>query len=214
MAHVASPMITIATLLWDPNRRSKSFSAMYDEAWVEKLYRGFARNLTWPFQFVCFTDRDREFAEPVEQFRLSSREPGYADCLQPFEATRHGPMILVGLDTIVCGAVDHLAAYAETADVLALPRDPYNPAQACNGVCLIPGGHDWVWSEWDGQGSDMDRCRAVEHVFIDDLFPGQVQSFKGAVRGQGIGDTRICYFHGEEKPHQLPAGHALLEHWR
>lgn len=206
-------MITVATLFWQPNAKSKSFSTMYDETWVEKLYRGFARNLTRPFRFACFTDRERTFAEPIDQYRINSPAPSYADCIQPFEMTRYGPMILVGLDTIVTGNCDALADYAETGDVLALPRDPYAPQRACNGVAVVPAGHDFVWSQWDGQGSDMDRCRAVEHVMIDDLFPGQVQSFKGAVRDQGLGDTRICYFHGETKPHQLPAGHPILEHW-
>ena len=62
--------------------------------------------------------------------------------------------------------------------------------------------------------NDMEWMRQHPHHFIDDLFPGQVQSFKGAVRDQGLGDTRLCYFHGQEKPHQLPAGHPVLQHWR
>jgi hypothetical protein len=67
---------------------------------------------------------------------------------------------------------------------MALPRDPYAPQQACNGVCLIPAGHGYVYEDWDGT-NDMEWMRRQEHVMIDDLFPGQVQSFKGAVRDQG-----------------------------
>lgn len=204
-------MLTIATLLWQANRHSRPFSSMYDEAWVEKLYRGFARNLTQPFRMVCYVDRPREFAEPIDQRLLVSREPGYGDCIQPYELGE--PMILVGLDTIVTGNIDHLADYCLNADVIALPGDPYKPTRACNGVALVPAGNDHVATAHDGS-NDMEWMRRQEHVFIDDLFPGQVRSFKGHIERHGLGDTRICYFHGERKPHQLPVGHPLLEHWR
>jgi hypothetical protein len=122
-------------------------------------------------------------------------------------------MILVGLDTIVTGPVDHLADYCLQADTIALPRDPYMPARACNGVALIPEGQQHVWRNHRGE-NDMEWLRAQDHVFIDDLFPGQVQSFKGRVRDHGLEDTRICYFHGEQKPHQLPDVPWIAEHWR
>jgi hypothetical protein len=204
-------VITIATLFWQPNAKSKAFSCCYSEEWVEKLYRGFARNLTEPFRFVCYTDRDRTFAEPIEQVRMRSAEPGYGDCIQPYEL--NVPMILVGLDTVVTGNCDHLAAYCFTADTIALPRDPYAKHQACNGVALVPAGNGHVWERWDGE-NDMVWCRQQPHVFIDDLWPGQVHSWKGAVKRQGLGDTRICYFHGAEKMHELPDVGWIAEHWK
>jgi hypothetical protein len=203
-------VITVATLLWDANRHSRSFSSMYDETWAERLYRGVARHLTQPFLFVCYTDRPRAFAEPIEQMPLRSAEPSYADVVQPFELDQ--PMILMGLDTVICGNIDALADYCMSADLIALPRDPYAPHQACNGVCLVPAGNRHVADFHRGE-NDMEWMRRQEHVFIDDLFPGQVQSFKGAVKAGGIGDTRICYFHGRGKPHELRRGHPLLEHW-
>jgi hypothetical protein len=54
----------------------------------------------------------------------------------------------------------------------------------------------------------MDRQASM----IDDLFPGQVRSYKGHVRQNGLGDTRICYFHGELKPHQIDEPW-IREHW-
>lgn len=204
-------MITVATLLWSPNDKSLAFSTMYDEAWVERLYRGFARNLTRPFRFVCYVDRPRNFAEPIDQRQIASAKPGYADCIQPFEMGV--PMILCGLDTIITGNIDHLADYCLTADRMALPRDPYHPSRSCNGVCLVPGGLERIASDHRGQ-NDMEWLRGFPHTFIDDLFPGQVHSFKGAVRDRGLGDSRIVYFHGQEKPHQLPHVAWVGEHWR
>ncbi|ORE90635.1 hypothetical protein ATO13_21986 [Stappia sp. 22II-S9-Z10] len=203
-------MLTVATLFWQKNRHSKTFSRDYDESWVEKLYRGFARNLSDPFRFVCFTDREREFAEPIEQERIRDSHPSYATCIEPY---RLGvPMILVGLDTVVTGNCDELAAYAMGANRFALPRDPYQPGIACNGVALVPEGHEVIALRHRGQ-NDMEWVRRFPHRFIDDLFPGQVESFKGRVEASGLGDTRIVYFHGDRKPHQL-ATPWLAEHWR
>ena len=204
-------MLTVVTLLWQPNRRSRSFSRMYDEKWVERLYRGFARNLTVPFRFVCFTDRSYQFQEPIEQVDDSSLgQGGYGDCIRAYQVP--GPMILVGLDTVVTGNCDHLAHYCETAKVQALPRDPYHPHIACNGVALVPAGWTKIATSHRGE-NDMEWVRKFPHRYLDDEFPGSVQSYKGHVEKNGIGDTAIVYFHGERKPHQLPAGHPILEHW-
>lgn len=207
-------MLTIATLMWKPNNSSKSFSHCYSEAWVERLYRGFERNLTKPFNFVLFTDEKRHFAEPLKQIvdpTLGSG--GYGDCIRPYSLGK--PMILVGLDTVVTGNIDHLAEYALKEKIFALPRDPFRLTQACNGVALVPKGHKNIGLTHAGQ-NDMEWVRNFKHVFIDDLFPGHVVSYKGTIkkRHNRLDDARIVYFHGQEKPHQLSGLSWIKEHWR
>lgn len=205
-------MLTVATLIWEPNRHSQPFSRIYDESWVEKLYRGFARNLTVPWRFVLFTDREREIGWPVEQIvepELGAN--GYSDCIRPY---RLGvPMILVGLDTIVTGNIDHLAEYCMTARTIALPLDPYNPRQVCNGVALVPAGQEYIAQDHRGE-NDMEWLRKQPHKVIDGLFPGQVVSYKGHVERHGLGDARLVYMHGEKKAHQLGHVPFVQEHWR
>lgn len=203
--------LTVATLIWDTNRHSLPFSQMYNESWVLKLYGGFCRNLSRPFRFTCFTDRPRDLPLDIAQVLLTSEEPSYASCIEPYRLNE--PMILVGLDTIVTGNIDHLADYCLDSEVIALPRDPFSPERACNGVALVPKGHRSVFDEWRGQ-NDMEWMRAQPHRFIDDLFPGQVVSFKCRAKQRGLGDARIVYFHGQEKPHQLPDVPWIGEHWR
>lgn len=204
-------MLHVVTLFWDANAKSESFSTCYDVSWVEKLHAGFRRNLSGPFRFVCFTDRPREFSAGIDQEQLSTSEPSYSNCIEPYRLNE--PMILVGLDTVVTGNIDHIAEYALTADKIALPRDPFSPDRACNGVGLVPAGHRHVFDDWRGE-NDMDWMRAQPHAFIDDLFPGKVVSFKGHVRAKGIGDARIVYFHGAQKPHELVNVPWVAEHWR
>lgn len=201
--------LAIVSLLWDPNSASESFSRCYDELWVERLYWGFERNLTREFEFILYTDRQREFTVPVTQYRLPAIAPNYGHCILPYRLGR--PMILVGLDTIVTGNIDHLADYCLTAERFACPRDPYWPERVCNGVALVPAGHEHIGLEWDG-ANDMEWVRKYSPLVIDDLFPEQVVSFKGRVKQHGLGDARIVYFHGLEKPHQLDLDW-VRQHW-
>lgn len=203
-------MITIATLLWDANKESYPFSRMYDESWVTRLYDGFARNLSIPFRFVLFTDWYRYLPPEITQHRMTSQQPSYGDCIEPYRLNL--PMILVGLDTVITGPVNHLAEYCMVADKIALPRDPNQPEVCCNGVALVPAGQRAVYDDWRGE-NDMAWLRARPHAFIDDLFPGQVVSYKGHVKKHGLGDARIVYFHGDEKPHQLAREPWILKHW-
>jgi hypothetical protein len=206
-------MLTVSTLLWQPNGASRDFSRCYDEIWVEKLYRGFRRNLTLPFRFVCFVDRTYAFGEAdIEQRLVSSLgSNGYADCIKPY--TMGVPMILCGLDTVVVANVDHLAEYCLRENRFALPRDPYHPNIACNGVALVPAGHQLIGTAHEGE-NDMEWVRRFPHRYIDKVFPGQVVSYKGGVEKRGLGDARIVYFHGERKPHQLSHVQWVQEHWR
>lgn len=204
-------LITIASLLWDANEKSQYFSRCYNESWVIKLYNGFARNLNLPWRFVLFTDHHRELIPDEIKQEIIRSELTYSACVEPF---RYGvPMILCGLDTVVTGNVDHLAAYCLEKKMLALPRDPYAPERAANGVCLIPEGHHYVYRNWHGE-NDMEWLRKQPHEFIDDLFPKQVVSYKGYVKHHGLGDARIVYFHGQEKPHELTHLDWIQEHWR
>ena len=204
-------MITVATLFWQANAASFDFSRGYDETWVEKLYRGFARNLTLPFRFVCFTDRPRDFCEPIEQEPIRGRLD-YSACIEPYRLGE--PMILVGLDTVVTGNCDHLAAYCLDAQRLAVPLDPYAPHQVCNGVALVPRGHEHIAALHDGQTNDMEWIRRFNPAVIDRLWPAQVASYKVHVAPRGLGDARIVYFHGHQKPQQLPHVGWIREHWR
>lgn len=204
-------MLTVATLLWEPNAASRSFSRMYDERWVVRLLNGFWRNLTHEFRFVLFTDRDRDLPSCIEQRRIRAETPDYGTCIEPYALGE--PMILVGLDTLVVGNIDHLADSCLTRKDLGLPRDPYRKSQACNGVALVPRGFEVIAHEHRGE-NDMEWVRRFPHSYLDDEFPGHVVSWKGDVEKRGAGDARIIYFHGERKMHQL-AGHPLIrDHWR
>jgi hypothetical protein len=227
MAHAThahgAVMLKVVTLLWDANEHSQDFSQCYDESWVGKLYDSFARNLTRRYQFVLFTDRYRSSLgnRDVMQILLDSDVPSYGACIEPYRL--NDPMILVGLDTIVTGNIDHLADYCRTSSILALPTDPFHPVTVCNGVALVPAGNRQVYERWNGE-NDMQWMRSQRYKVIDALWPGHVVSYKGHAKGYGLRDARIVYFHGHEKPHELMAAAErneggpeiewIAKHWR
>lgn len=204
-------MLCVAACLWDSNEKSEAFSRCYSEEWAEKLYRGFRRNLTIPFRFVLFTDRIRDFDEPIEQELLTTENPDYGCLTEPYRLNE--PMILCGLDTIIVRNIDHLAEYCLTAQQIALPRDPYQPNHSINGVALVPAGHRAVYDQWRGE-NDMEWMRRWPTAFIDDLWPGQVLSVKfHDIRRRGLQDARVAYFHGRPKPPELMHLPWIAEHW-
>lgn len=208
-------MINIAVCLWDANPLSKQYSRHYTEADVCALYRGFKRHLTVPFRFICWSEKDRTYSEPIEQRRLVDEKPRYGSLTQCYELNE--PTIFLGLDTLIVGNCDHLAQYCLEANKPAVPMDPFIPDTVCNGVTLVPAGNDWLWTEYPGQ-NDMDWIRdnwkAGRIIAFDKLFPGQIVSYKRHVEKQGLGDdVRICYFHGERKMHELPHIGWIAKHW-
>lgn len=199
-------VLTVTTCLWDANSQSRHFSRCYDESWADKLYRGFARNLTVPWRMVCLTDRERVFQEPIEQERIAMRDIHYGACIEPFKLDC--PQIFVGLDTIVVGNIDHMAAYCMSADRPAVPRDPFHgvsPWAKTNAVVLAPAGCKAMLYDGYANQNDMDWINTRETHLIDKLWPDHVVSYKGRVQYVGLEDeTRIVFFHGAVKPHQIP----------
>ncbi len=122
-------------------------------------------------------------------------------------------MILCGLDTVVVGNIDHLADYCLNEKVLALPEDPNHrgTGRVCNGVSLIPGGYQCIYRNWNGE-NDMAHLQNQRHILIDGLFPGAVVYYKCDVKRNGLGDARIVYFHGDQKPHEIDDPF-IKEHW-
>ena len=199
-------MITVVTVYYEPYDGVPQFSRCYTPEWVDKLYRGVARFYHHPFRFVCLTDRDDyQFQESIEIQQLKDRAWNRA-CMEGL-GVKADRIVFMGLDTIITGDLDHIFEYN---GLLTVPRDVYRKNHATNSVVLCPPRPDLV----DVSGvTDMTVLDSVPHDWLDDLFPGQIVSYKAHVRINGVGDARIVYFHGEPKPHQLMEPW-IKEYWR
>lgn len=188
-------MVTVVCAFYQGGKRVPAASRCFTKEWVEKLYRGVKKHYSKPFEFLCYTDRPYPFKEPIDQRPLE--HTNWATCLQQCFGAPARRIVFMGLDTVITGNVDHIFAYRGK---LAVPIDPYRPGQACSGVVLCPSRKDIAATPAD---NDMLALQQHPHEFLDDLFPGQIVSYKAQVRPNGLGDARIVYFHGEPKPHEL-----------
>lgn len=204
-------MLQVATCLWDKNQHSLPFSQAYDESWVEKLYRGFRRNLKCPFRFVVFTDRIRSYREPIEQELLKAKIPDYGCMIEPFRLDE--PSIICGLDTLILEPIDHMARYCLKGTKIAIPAHPSKPHVTINPIVFVPKGHRHVFDNWRGE-NDMEWLRGQDHIKSDTMWPGQIRSFKlHDVRRRGVQGARIIYFHGAPKMHEIDNQRWLTENW-
>lgn len=197
-------MLTVACCLWDANEKSPENSRCFDRTWVEKLYRGFKRNLTLPFRFVCFTERAQGFSEPIDTEWLRAETPHFGCLIEPFRLADE-PLIVACLDMVLLHNIDHFADYCLHGGKIAAPRNPYDPKELINPIVLCPKGNRRIFDEWDGEENDMAYLRKQPHWFMDDLWPGgQTLSLKaGDVRRKGTQNARIVYCHGRPKMHEL-----------
>jgi hypothetical protein len=188
-------MITVACVYYEAHDGVPSWARCYSPEWVDKLYRGVARNYSKPFRFVCLADNLYNFKESIEIQSLDTTNWCTA-CLQ-LHAIEADRLVQIGLDSVITGSLDELFAYE---GALAVPRDPYRPQHACNGVVLEPTRKDIALIT---NSSDMHALDLFPHDWIDDLYPKQVVSYKAHVMEHGVGGARIVYFHGVPKPHML-----------
>lgn len=196
--------VTVVTLLYQPPGDAPAWAACYTPAWVDKLYRGVQRHYRGAFNFVCLADDFYEFEEPIDIQPLDL--VAWMHVAKQCYCVKGDRLVVMGLDTIIVGDLSELFAYN---GALAAPRDPYNPSQPCNGVVLCPPRPDIAVCS----GTDMDVLSKFHPDFIDDLFPGQVRSYKVHVRAEGLGNARIVYFHGWPKPNMI-SDPWVAEHWR
>ena len=99
-------MVNVVCLKW---------GQLYGPDYVNKLYRGVARNLTIPFRFVCFTDDADGVETPVECMPLPPIElpAGYENSafrkialFAPEVADLSGPTLFMDLDVVIVDTID------------------------------------------------------------------------------------------------------------
>jgi len=183
-----------------------------------------ARNLSSPHEFHCFTDSAYDYARgiikrPLPQDGLR----GWWNKLALFKPGLFpdGARVLyLDLDTLITGSLDEIAAYAGEFAMLGPFFDNVSPmfAGPQSGVMGWGagfGGHIWqtyVNTDYpDLPGGDQAFLRHV-HPSPDlwqNLFPGQVVSFKALGAAEPHADTRIVCFHGLPRPHEATQGWVL-----
>lgn len=196
-------MVTIACVL-------KS-GGIFDRRWVWALKRGLARHAP-SHEFVCLTD------VPGLGIWSIPLEHGWTGWWSKIELFRpglfDGPVLYLDLDTLVVGNLADLVSYDGP---FAMLSDFYRPESPASGVMAwtpsaetaaiyesfvqqgrIPGGRSDHWY----------ARHAPKPVRLQDMFPGQIVSFKAHARSTPPEGARLVCGHGLPRFNDRKAGWA------
>lgn len=206
-----------------------SANAGYSPVWVDRLVAAIERNSVQRNHFFCLVDReDYTFRERVQPILLQDKIEGWSPMMEAFRPNIcEGPRMVLGLDTIITGSIEHILNWTGDCGLL---DDPFAKGQLCNGVGIyspqVIGRFWYLWSErnrlfksdelyYNGALSEMAFLRIVakDATRLNRIFPLEIQSYKEHWKknsGQRK-EARMVYFHGHPKPPNVER--ELLEHW-
>ena len=229
-------IVTFVTVLFDGHWTGVPHTVgVYTAEWVDKLYRGIARNFNGPFDFVCLTDRHYDFKEEVRQVRFlqSVDQYGWMSMLEQYRPDIcSSKRMTLGLDTVITGPLNDICSFDGK---IALCTDPLNPHLECNAITVVNDKLCYeLWERWVKHEKEiMHHCKlqfadgtrvpsemvALRSFYkgcprLDELNPNKILSYRLHLlpRPELLESSSIIYFHGNTKPHQIKETW-LEEHW-
>lgn len=162
--------------------------------------------------FACLTD-SRGVPDGVP---LVHDWPGWWSKMEAL--TLSGPVLYLDLDSTICGDLAPLLDAATQHGFIAL-RNPYDsPSKFGSGLMGWRGSLRHVYDRFaDDPAIHMRRCTTPHRhgdqgfiaetetptAFWQDLFPGQIVSWKVECQDGVPPDARIVYFHGYPRPWEV-----------
>ena len=222
----------------------------YQAHYVNKLYAGIARNTTIPFQLHCFTENPRGLFGQIithslpfdtieswwNKLFLFSNDAGFAQ----------GEKIFYGdLDTLMVGNINQILSY--NPEKLVILRDFYTGlARTVVGDNNVGSGlmywkhgqYSYVWESFikdpraaiesvkpHGDQKWIQNCIS-DRLYWQDLFPGQINSFKVHCNTGLPAQSKIICYHGKPSipesyskrnrvwKYDIPPQQWVRNHWR
>jgi len=211
--------VIVACFLW-----GDWFNGLGEE-YVKILRDSVARNLSLPHKFVCLTDQEisDDGIETLPIYAPSTM--GNLTKLALYNPTYgfDDRMVCMDIDLVVTGDLDEMFSYdGEIATRAAFRSKEQNwvPDGDMSVQNMSYSRRYEIWDKITRQISKIEKntsgaerkfykqwTRQIwpDMDFIQELFPGQLLSFKqDNIRGQGLSkNTRLVSFHGKPKPHEL-----------
>jgi uncharacterized Rossmann fold enzyme len=183
--------------------------------YVNTLHTMVKTYLSLPHRFVCFTDDPIGLNEGIEVEALPVNLEGWMNKLYLFKrgVFTEGRVLFLDLDTTLCGRIDKIAQYDGE---FAMLRDFYRPDGYGSGLMAWQAGFgSEIWERYETAGFPI--VQGGDQAFIDqvfektdykpdvlqDLFPGQIVSYKVHCTMEVPVDANIVCFHGNPRPHEV-----------
>jgi hypothetical protein len=189
----------------------------YDSSYVRHLFKQCRRQIELPFNFVCFTDKENDFAwEGLQRVHLSYGLNGWWSKLEVFRL-KGQPVLYLDLDTVLAGSLDPLIAQIEAEQHTFLALRPFKPTEVwASGVLGFNGDFsgilesvtalDIIRHRWDQRWmSHWLGTNSVDVSAVQDFV--NVVSYKHHCRSTGKipADASIVCFHGKPRPRDVGA---------
>lgn len=206
----------------------------YGVHYVNRLYRGVQRHLTLPHRFVCFTDHipggdGPGLAAGIEVLPMDV--PDWRWNLRKMIVYKpqnglSGRVLLFDLDVVIVGSIDDIAQYAGE---FATCEAAYRPGGVGGSIIGFAAGFGkrLLWDplvinhaaianatmgserKYYTQRLCNGRCKMD---FWQDMYPGQVLSYKVDCKNGIPEGARVVRFHGKPRPHEA-RDRWLTQHW-
>lgn len=224
------------------------WGSKYGPEYVNRLYAGIKRHTTKKFKFYCMTEDGRGIHPDVQIVPLAhaDRLDSWWNKISLFGNDLPIPIgqkiFYIDLDTLIVGNIDDLLGHEQTEIVVL--KDFYHGIAKTAGT-VASGLMSWkhrhykyIWQEFMKNPEDAIKRAAphgdqwwieqslLSYKFWQDLYPGQVVSFKiHCLKGLPANARIVCY-HGRpsipESAHQstrdwkfkIQPQSWVLDHWR
>jgi hypothetical protein len=201
-------MINIVCLKWGDK---------FGPEYVNRLYAGVQRNTTLDVAFHCFTENPKDIhpdviIHPLPNFNLT----GWWNKLYLFSGDLpiSGRIVFMDLDTLIVGNIDdllsHNTGFATLRDWFKAEKDPNTLVINSSIMSFVVGQHTHIWTNFmkdptkiaksihpAGDQEWIRQQKPAELVFLQDLFPNQLYSYKSHCLGGLPPNARIVCFHGK-----------------
>ena len=121
--------LNILSLLTIDNTNYKR--PVYNQTWVDRLYKSFCRNLSIPFNFYCFTNDLDQNNVDYKLIPLEHRSWGWWNKFEMFQKNMFtGPCLYCDIDNLICKNITFDITKL-SSDKLLLPKEPYKNILNC-----------------------------------------------------------------------------------
>lgn len=166
------------------------------EEYVAKLKAGIEKHYSSPLRFHVVTEGPASWWAKLQLFQ-PGRFPEGERC------------VYFDLDTLITGSLDDILSW--DGPFMAI-KNWWQKGQLSSGFMSWTAGEaDHIWTEYEKAGCPTDdprgdqawiASRMPNAVYVQDMFPNQLFSFKANCLSGVPENARVVCFHGEPRPHE------------
>jgi len=201
------------------------WGTLYGPDYVNKLFCAVRRNITIPFTFHCFTERSQYIHPNIVIHNLPHNLPGVGWWQKLYlfseDAPLEGRVLYIDLDTLITGNIDEIVLHNKgficlrdlfLARMNPKYKDKFGFAKDAVGSGVLSweaGTHTQIWETFIKNPQkaikslhphgDQKWIQKVDptRTYWQDIFPGQIVSFKIHCRQHLPKNARIVCYHGK-----------------